>query len=76
MTDFSKLDQVQSLLKQVQEADSDNRERVREVTHFLEKDDGQWEPTVVSRMSGRPRYTFDMCNPVVDAIAGELDSDE
>jgi hypothetical protein len=64
------------LLKAAQEAEYDNREKVREVSHFLEKDDGQWEPSVVARMTGRPRYTFDKCNPVVDSIAGEMDQAE
>ena len=67
---------VLQLLSNAQEAEQDNRERVREVINFLEKDDGQWEPAIVSKMSGRPRYTFDKCNPVVDSIAGELEQAE
>jgi hypothetical protein len=73
MVDFTDVIKVQELLKKAQEADHDNREKVREVTHFIEKDDGQWEPGIVSRMAGRPRYTFDMCNPVIDSIAGEME---
>jgi hypothetical protein len=61
------------LLKQEQEDDSDNRDRVRESHHFLDKRDGQWEPSIVQQMTSRPRYTFDKCNPVVDDIAGEME---
>lgn len=73
MVDFSNLDEVTRLLSQAQTADKDNRDKVREVTHFLEKPDGQWEPSIVNNMKGRPRYTFDKCNPVVDSIAGEME---
>lgn len=70
-TDHSK---IVELLKEAQEDDSDNRERAREAHHFLDKRDGQWEPSILKNMTGRPRYTFDKCNPVVDDIAGEMDS--
>lgn len=73
MVDYTDLNTVQSLLKKAQEADHDNRERVREVSHFLDKDDGQWEPAIIQNMNGRPRYTFDKCNPVVDSISGEME---
>lgn len=74
MIDFSDHSKVQILLKQAQEADHDQRENSREAKYFLEARDGQWEPSVVQNMLGRPRYTFDMCNPVVDQVAGEIDS--
>ncbi len=73
MTDFTNLSEVLVILGQAQDAECDLREKIREVTHFLNKDDGQWEPSVVQNMRGRPRYTFDQCNPVVDAIAGDME---
>ncbi len=76
MADLNSITDVNQLLTDAQEAEFDNREQVREVTHFLEKSDGQWEPSVISKMSGRPRYTFDKCNPVVDSIAGEMEQAE
>lgn len=76
MPDFNNLTDVLNLLKKAQEAEHDNRIRVREVIHFLEKDDGQWEPAIISKMNNRPRYTFDKCNPVVDSIAGEMEQAE
>ena len=72
--DFESVDGVMTLLKTAQNAEEDNRERVREAHHFLDKRDGQWEPSIVARMnkSGRPRYTLDKCNPIVDQISGEI----
>jgi len=76
MADFDNITAVNQLLSDAQEAEFDNRIAVREVTHFLEKSDGQWEPSIISQMTGRPRYTFDKCNPVVDSIAGEMEQAE
>ena len=76
MPDYNNITEVLTLLTEAQNADADNRGRVREVTNFLEKDDGQWEDDVYKSMSGRPRYTFDKCNPVVDSIAGEMEQAE
>ncbi len=76
MPDFNEYSEVQKLLSEAQEAEFDNRERVREDTHFLKKEDGQWEPDIIQGMTGRPRYTFDQCNPVVDSIAGEMEQSE
>lgn len=73
MADFEDISEVNKLLKEAQEAEYDMREQVREDTYFVEKTDGQWEPEIVSKMSGRPRYTFDKCNPVIDSIAGEME---
>ena len=75
MPDFDNLTDVKTLLSEAQEAEEDNRAEIREVTHFLQKPDGQWEPGIVQNMSGRPRYTFDKCNPIVDAISGERERD-
>jgi hypothetical protein len=76
MADFSDINDVKELLSEAQEAEFDNRIKVREVNHFLKKDDGQWEPSIIQNMSNRPRYTFDKCNPVVDSIAGEMEQAE
>lgn len=73
MVDFTNLQVVTRLLSDAQEADTDNRERAREAHHFIDKRDGQWEPSIVQKMSGRPRYTFDMTGPVVDQISGEME---
>ena len=70
--DYSSRDTVNALLEAAQEAEHDNREHFREVMLFLHKRDGQWEPNILNNMSGRPAYTFDKCNPIVDAISSQL----
>jgi len=72
--DYTEYKTATKTLQQAQNADHDNREMVREADHFLNKRDGQWEPDIVTKLNGRPRYTFDMCNPIVDQIAGEMES--
>lgn len=67
-------DECMKNLKEAQQTDFDNREMVREADLFLNKRDGQWEPDIISKFSGKPRYTFDECNPVVDDIMGEMES--
>ncbi len=56
-----------------QGAEEDQREYVEEADLFLNKRDGQWEPSISRQWSNRPRYTFDQCNPVVDAIMAEME---
>ena len=74
MLDYEDITVVNDQLSQSQDAEHDNREMVREERDFLYLKDGQWEPEVVSRMTGRPRYTFDKCNPVINGIVGEMDA--
>lgn len=73
MPNFNKHDDVLETLKDVQDADHDNREKARETWLFVNKRDGQWEPYWWNINDGRPRYTFDMVNPVIDQIAGEME---
>ena len=56
-----------------QDADTDIREEGRESDYFINKKDGQWEPEIITRMKGRPRYTLDRVGPIVDQIAGEME---
>lgn len=71
--DFTNHDTVISILEEAQESETDQREATREAHSFIDKRDGQWEPEIIQRMKGKPRYTFDKCNPIVDQIAGELE---
>jgi hypothetical protein len=61
-------------LKDSQTTEKDNRDKVREADLFLNKRDGQWDPYTVNKMSGKPKYTFDQCNPILDDIMGEMES--
>lgn len=63
---------VISCLTKSQSAEKDQREAAREAILFVTKRDGQWEPEWWNNSSGKPRYTFDMCTPIVDQICGEM----
>ena len=68
MVDFNSHSQIMTEVEDAQEIDHDNREAAREADHFANKRDGQWEPHITQAMSGRPRYTFDKCNPIIDQV--------
>jgi hypothetical protein len=74
--DYSEHQDVINLLDKCQQADKDNRERVREAHLFLDKRDGQWEPEFWSSNDNKPRYTFDMVNPIVDQVASEIEQND
>jgi hypothetical protein len=67
---------VIELLDKCQQADKDNRERVREAHLFLDKRDGQWEPYWWSKNENKPRYTFDQVNPIIDQVASEIEQSD
>lgn len=71
MVDFK--DMIKDL-GEAQEVEQDNRKKVREADHFVNKRDGQWEPEIIRQLSGKPRYTFDECSPIIDDIMGEIAS--
>ena len=74
-----KYDDIKSVLeglKKAQDAERDQRNNAREAQLFVTKRDGQWEPYVWERLNGRFRGTFDMCNPIVDSIAGEIEQSD
>lgn len=73
MLDYTNLDAVKEQLRKAQGAEEDQRNAAREAKLFIVKRDGQWDPYVWNKMDGRFRGTFDMCTPVVDQIAGEID---
>jgi len=73
MPKFDDRDKVEDMLKAAQDAEYDRREVLREVDAFLNAPGGQWEPSVISAMSGRPKYTFDKCNDIADDISGEME---
>lgn len=69
MKDHSKT--LESLKKSI-EAGDDMREMCRQSDHFINKKDGQWEADIITKMQGRPRYTFDKVNPAIDQVVGEI----
>lgn len=73
---FKEHSTVLVMISEAQEAESDQREAVREAKLFITKRDGQWDPYAWTKMDGRYRGTFDMCTPIVDQIAGEIDQSD
>lgn len=73
---FKEHSTVLVMIGEAQEAESDQREAVREAKLFITKRDGQWDPYAWTKMDGRYRGTFDMCTPIVDQIAGEIDQSD
>lgn len=74
--DYSDHAEVLLALGRDQDADHDRREKVREINSFLNDPDGQWEDAIRIAMLGKPKYTFDKCNEVVDDIAGEMEKSD
>jgi len=66
-------DKMINALTEAQKDEHDMREYVREAHLFVNKRDGQWEPDWWNSNSGKPRYTFDLTNPIIDQIAGEME---
>lgn len=64
------------MVQKSQDAETDQRDAVREAKLFITKRDGQWDPYATTKMEGRYRGTFDMCTPIVDQIAGEIDQSD
>jgi len=63
---------VLEALQKAQDDDHDNREMAREANLFINARDGQWEAAWREVYSGRPRYTFDLTNPMVEQITGSI----
>ena len=59
-------------LKKAQDDDHDNREMAREAHRFVNDRDGQWEDMWREVYNGRPRYTFDLTNPMIEQITGSI----
>jgi len=59
-------------LKKAQDDDHDNREMAREAHRFVNDRDGQWEDKWREVYNGRPRYTFDLTNPMIEQITGSI----
>ncbi len=76
MSKFSNHTGVIRLLRKAQSVEHDNRDIVREVHEFLDRKDGQWDPHAAKAFAGRPRYTLDKCNDLVDDIAGPIEQSD
>ena len=72
---YSDHKKVLDKLSDAQAAEKDLREQAREAHLFVDKRDGQWEPERLNANANgdKPRYTFDMCNPIVDQVVSEIE---
>jgi len=73
---FENHDSVVLLLGKAQSVESDVRDKAREVHSFLDEPDGQWDDHALQAFAGRPRYTLDKCNDLVDDIAGAMEQSD
>lgn len=74
--DYSNVSDVLILIQKSQDAEQVQRERVREAKRFITSPDGMWDDYATSKMDGRFRGTFDMCTPIIDGIAGEIEQSD
>lgn len=61
-------------LEETQAASKDIRDNSRECETFCEKKNGQWEKSVWTKFDGKPRYTFDKTNHIVDLICSGIET--
>ena len=73
---FEEHSSVIKVVAEAQEAETDQRQAVREAKLFIYKRDGQWDPYAIDKLKGKFRGTFDMCTPIVDQISGEIDQSD
>ena len=71
-----KHDKIVKEYNKAQDAEEDIREYARECVQFVDKRDGQWEPDVVQKFKGKPRYTDDRTTPILNQVAGEMSNAE
>ena len=74
--DYSDISKVLVMVTKTQDAEQDQREKVRESKRFLTERDGMWDKYAVTKMDGRFRGSFDMCTPIIDSIAGEIEQSD
>jgi len=60
-------------LEVAQETEMDNRDLVVEADRFVNIRGAQWEQNIITAWDGRPRYSFDMCSPVIDSIMSDME---
>ena len=78
MIKFSEHKEVMTARSAAIEVDEDRRKIMKACNTFVTDKDGQWEQNVkhLFEQYKRPRYTLDLCRPVVDSIYGELTQNE
>lgn len=72
INDYEDLNVVISLQRDNEAYVRDMRLFAKEALDFVTKRDGQWETGIIARFRGRPRYTDDRVNPIINQMVGEL----
>lgn len=70
--DYTDVDAVIKLQRDNEGFVRDMRRQSKEAIDFVSKRDGQWEPSIIQKFKGRPRYTDDRVNPIINQMVGEL----
>jgi len=70
--DYDDLNAVIKLQRDNEGYVRDMRRQSKEAIDFVTKRDGQWEPSIIQKFKGRPRYTDDRVNPIINQMVGEL----
>lgn len=73
---FDNVDAVIKLQRDNESYVRDMRRQAKEAIDFVTKRNGQWEPNIVKKFKGRPMYTDDRVNPIINQIVGEVYSAE
>lgn len=73
---YENITTVLNMVREAQDAERDMRNAAREAKNFITKRDGQWQDTIIKKFDGNFRGTFDMCTPIIDNIAGEIDQSD
>jgi len=73
---YENISDVLIMIEKSQSAESEQREQTREAKRFITERGGQWDEYASSKMDGRFRGTFDMCTPIIDGIAGEIEQSD
>jgi len=70
--DYSNISDVIKRMRAAEGSQRDQTRQTKEAIDFCTKRNGQWETSIIQKFKGRPRYTDDRVNPIVNQIVGEV----
>lgn len=70
--DYSNVTDVVQRMRTAEGDQRDQRRQTKEAIDFCTKRNGQWETSIIQKFRGRPKYTDDRVNPIVNQIVGEV----
>ena len=72
MFNYTDVDAVIKLQRDNEGFVRDMRRQSKEAVDFCNKRNGQWETEIINKYKGKPRYTDDRVNPIINQIVGEV----